>query len=206
MGQSPTGRGRSRRGQAGVGTLILLIALLLIAAVAAGVFLEVSQVFQSQSSDTGEDVRQQLTGKLSVVAATGQVDTVGGTTGVSRVRLIVTAGGNGQRLAVDESLLIWDGPDGSYQLTAAADPDNPASVGGAEFAYVAERDADGSAPIVNSRGDRFAVVVDPGSFGDSAVLEAGESATVTFVSSTGSRTVVRLSVPTSLSGRDSVVL
>lgn len=206
MDLSTTGRGRSRRAQAGVGTLILLIALLLIAAVAAGVFFEVSQTFQGQSSETGEDVRQQLTGELSVVAATGDVTTVRGTTGVSRVRLIVTAGGSGQRLAVDESLLIWAGPDGTYRLTAAADPDDPASIDGEQFAYTVARDEDGSAPIVNSRGDRIAVVVDPGSFGDSAVLAAGESVSVTIVSTTGSRTVVRLSVPTTLSDGDSVTL
>lgn len=206
MDLSTTGRDRSRRAQAGVGTLILLIALLLVAAVAAGVFLEVSQVFQSQSSETGEDVRQRLTGQLSVVAATGDVNTVGGTTGVSRVRIIVTAGGAGQRLAVDESLLVWAGPDGTYQLTVAADADNPSSIDGAEFAYTVARDEDGSAPVVNSQDDRIGVVVDPGSFGDNAVLAAGESATVTLVSTTGSRTVVRLSVPTTLSGRDSVAL
>ncbi|MEZ3144874.1 archaellin/type IV pilin N-terminal domain-containing protein [Halobaculum sp. MBLA0143] len=206
MDPSTTGRGRSGRAQAGVGTLILLVALLLIAAVAAGVFLEVSQVFQSQSSETGEDVRQQLTGELSVVAATGDVTTVGGTTGVSRVRLIVTAGGSGQRLAVDESLLVWAGPDGTYQLTAADDADNPATIDGEQFAYTAVRDEDDSAPIVNSRADRIALVVDPGTFGGSAVLEAGESVTVTIVSTTGSRTVVRLSVPTSISDGESVAL
>jgi len=195
-----------RRAQAGVGTLILLIALLLIAAVAAGVFLNVSQVFRGQSEETGEAVREQLTGEVSVVATTGNVATVDGTTGVDRVRFIVTAGGSGQRLAIDDTLVVWAGPDGSYQLTAAADPDNPASIDGSEFAYVPERDTDDSAPIVDSRSDRVAVVVSVGSFGTDAVVEPGDAVSATFVTPDGSQTVVRISVPQSLSGRDSVVL
>jgi len=209
MGDTTQGgqsRSERRRAQAGVGTLILLVALLLLAAIAAGVFLNVSQVFQGQSEETGEAVREQLTGEVSVVATTGNVTTVDGTTGVDRVRFIITVGGSGQRLAIDETLVVWAGPDGSYQLTAAADPDNPASIDGSEFAYVVEQDNDGSAPIVNARSDRIAVVVRVGSFGTDAVVEPGDAVSVTFVTPDGSQTVVRISVPQSVSGRDSVVL
>jgi len=199
-------RAERRRAQAGVGTLILLVALLLIAAIAAGVFLNVSQVFQGQSEETGEAVRERFTGELSVVATTGNVTTVDGTTGVDRVRFIVTTGGSGQRVAIDETLVVWAGPDGSYQLTAAADPDDPASIDGSEFAYVVEQDNDGSAPILNARSDRIAVVVRVGSFGTDAVVEPGDAVSVTFVTPDGSQTVVRISVPQSVSGRDSVVL
>lgn len=185
---------------------MLLVALLLLAAIAAGVFLNVSQVFQGQSEETGEAVREQLTGEVSVVATTGNVTTVDDTTGVDRVRFIITVGGSGQRLAIDETLVVWAGPDGSYQLTAAADPDNPASIDGSEFAYVVEQDNDGSAPIVNARSDRIAVVVRVGSFGTDAVVEPGDAVSVTFVTPDGSQTVVRISVPQSVSGRDSVVL
>ena len=208
MGHTTRGeqrRAEHRRAQAGVGTLILLIALLLLAAIAAGVFLNISQVFQGQSEETGEAVREQLTGEVSVVATTGNV-TSDGTTGVDRVRFIVTVDGSGQRLAIDETLVVWAGPDGSYQLTAAADPDNPASIDGSEFAYVVEQDSDDSAPIVNSRSDRIAVVVSVGSFGTDAVVEPGDAVSVTFVTQDGSQTVVRISVPQSVSGRDSVVL
>ena len=209
MGDTTQGgqsRSERRRAQAGVGTLILLVALLLLAAIAAGVFLNVSQVFQGQSEETGEAVREQLTGEVSVVATTGNVTTVDGTTGVDRVRFIITVGGSGQRLAIDETLVVWAGPDGSYQLTAAADPDNPASIDGSEFAYVVEQDNDGSAPILNARSDRIAVVVRVGSFGTDAVVEPGDAVSVTFVTPDGSQTVVRISVPQSVSGRDSVVL
>ncbi len=209
MGDTTRGgqsRSERRRAQAGVGTLILLIALLLIAAIAAGVFLNVSQVFQGQSEETSEAVREQLTGEVSVVATTGNVTTVDGTTGVDRVRFILTVGGSGQRLAIDETLVVWAGPDGSYQLTVAADRDNPASIDGSEFAYVVEQDNDGSAPIVNARSDRIAVVVRVGSFGTDAVVEPGDAVSVTFVTPDGSQTVARISVPQSVSGRDSVVL
>ncbi|ERH12997.1 MAG: archaeal flagellin [halophilic archaeon J07HB67] len=207
MGHTTPGeRGERRRAQAGVGTLILLIALLLIAAIAAGVFLNVSQVFQGQSEETGEAVRERLTGEVSVVATTGNVTTVDGTTGVDRVRFILTTGGAGQRIAIDETLVVWAGPDGSYQLTAAADPDDPASIDGSEFAYVVERDGDGSAPILNARSDRVAVVVSVGSFGTDAVVEPGDAVSVTFVTPDGSQTVARIAVPQSVPGRDSVVL
>lgn len=196
---------RSRRAQSGIGTLIVLIALLLIAALAAGVFLNVSQVFQSESAETGEEVRGRVTGAVSVVATVGNVTTVNGTTGVDRVRFIVTTASASQRIQLRDLLVVWAGPDGSYQLTAASDFDNVGALDGEEFAYVVERDGDDSAPLLNSRDDRVAVVVNVSTFGEDRLLPAGDDASATFVTGSGSRTVVDFTVPTTAEG-DSTVL
>jgi flagellin-like protein len=62
----------SGRGQVGIGTLIIFIALVLVAAVAAGVLVNTSGELQSRASDTGSDAQAQVSNQIDVVSATGE--------------------------------------------------------------------------------------------------------------------------------------
>jgi flagellin-like protein len=60
------------RGQVGIGTLIIFIALVLVAAVAAGVLVNTAGELQSRASDTGDDAQAQVSNQIDVVSATGE--------------------------------------------------------------------------------------------------------------------------------------
>jgi flagellin-like protein len=60
------------RGQVGIGTLIVFIALVLVAAVAAGVLINTAGELQSRASDTGDDAQAQVSNQIDVVSATGE--------------------------------------------------------------------------------------------------------------------------------------
>ncbi|MDS0259996.1 flagellin [Haloarcula sp. S1CR25-12] len=198
------------RGQVGIGTLIVFIAMVLVAAIAAGVLINTAGFLQSSSQATGEGASDATSNRLQVVSATG-TDLDDNSVGV--VSLIVKRGPGAGNVDLATTTIQWVGPTGSfYQLAADQTSGNPDG----RFTVSTVQDEDGSNPVLNDQQDRLKIQLELGegdgenilSGGDSfgSELGEGETATIRITTASGASTSQRIIVPKTISGTSAVQL
>ncbi|WP_135305742.1 archaellin/type IV pilin N-terminal domain-containing protein [Haloarcula amylovorans] len=197
------------RGQVGIGTLIVFIAMVLVAAIAAGVLINTAGFLQNSAEATGQESSDSTTNRVQVVSATGS-HFQDGEVGV--VSLTIKKAPGSGNVDLGQATVQWVGPSGSYyQLAesgASGDPDG-------RFGVSTVQDDDRSLPVLDSTEDRFTITLDLGDddagvvtggneFGEE--LAEGETATVRITTTSGATTVERIVVPKTLSGGSAVAV
>jgi len=207
------------RGQVGIETLIIFIAMILVAAVAAGVLINTAGFLQNKASSTSQDSEDQVSNQVIVISATGNVDATNSPNVVNETELTVMKSPGADEIDLGAATVEWVGPNGTTTLvynesTSEAWLNN--TDGTVKFGVSAIKDDGNSHPVLTSKEDRFTLTINhTGADGiddtnsltpDETVLtplEGGEEVTLRLVTQSGSQYVYILDVPESLSAKDS---
>jgi len=203
---------RDARGQVGIGTLIVFIAMVLVAAIAAGVLINTAGFLQSKGEATGQESTSQVTNRLEVTGATGSHITNAEKIGV--VNVTVTQAPGAENINLENVTAQWVGPSGTYSVI-----EENASSPGAEgrFLTTAFKDSDGSSPVVNSPDDRIIMTFDigtgSGELGATGNTETfaeklggGETVELQLSTQAGGEVTTTLVVPESVDGKEAINL
>ncbi|WP_266077811.1 archaellin/type IV pilin N-terminal domain-containing protein [Haladaptatus caseinilyticus] len=167
------------RGQVGIGTLIVFIAMVLVAAIAAGVLINTAGFLQSKSEQTGQDSSAQVSNRVQVVSGFGNVTN---NERVDYINLTVMRGSGSDDINLSTATIEWIGPNKATTLVSGNMSEVDATFNGSggagtstQFNVSDIKDQDNSVPVLNSQDDRFTISMNAGAIGGSNL---GEGETV----------------------------
>jgi flagellin FlaB len=189
----PFDRAEADRGQVGIETLIIFIAMILVAAVAAGVLINTAGFLQNKASSTSQDSQEQVSNQVIVVSAIGTVD---GDT-VNRTNLTVMMSPGADEIDLAAATIEYIGPDGHDTLTHNGTNLSSASAG--NFSTVSINGDDDE--VLTTKEERIVVMVKMDVGGAQQALQEGEEATYRIVTQSGSQYTYIANVPESLTSK-----
>ena len=192
------GADERRRAQLGVETLVVFIAMVLVAATAAALLVQTAGLLQNQSHATSEDSEDQIANRLLLISAVGTINETGDRRLVETINVTVMVGPGADDVDLAKASVDYLGPDTHETRTYAATPTSP-DPAAAEFGIHPVADPDGSAPVLTTRQDRLVIEVP---LEADEQLTAGDRARIKVVTESGSSQVHVVAVPQTLSQFD----
>ena len=205
--------GDDDRGQVGIGTLIVFIAMVLVAAIAAGVLINTAGFLQSQAEATGQESTDLVSERIDVTSSVGIVGNAS-TGDLSEIRIGVSGAPGADQIDLSESTIQAVGPNGQENLvfnnTAQDDAQLNATAGddatNVQEGAFAVQDSSGSfvtaSGAVLNEDESFTVIVNPetspfgtGTVGSGNAFGESDSSSLEIVSPSSATTQVELNAP-----------
>lgn len=188
------------RGQVGIGTLIVFIALVLVAAIAAGVLINTAGFLQSQAESTGQQSTDQVANNIQIDSVIG-IDPQDGDASdeVDQLQVRISRGPGSDPVNLDNAVLEYIGT-GSVRTTIDSLTNDPEDVSG---------NTQNPAVLDDSTGDVIVTInlaSDSGTEDVGEILTAGDSAELRITTNDGSVTTAQLDVPNPITSNDPVRL
>ncbi|POG54657.1 flagellin A1 [Haloferax marisrubri] len=198
------------RGQVGIGTLIVFIAMVLVAAIAAGVLVNTAGFLQATAEDAGQQSVNKVTNRVDVVNAHGLVNQSGEERTVDQIFLTVRLAAGSGSVSLEDTTVKYLSETTARTLTyndtnAANDQADPANLTtGNNFTAGVLEDSDGSFEVLNEQSDRAEIVINTSTVEGSSAngTATGQTVKLDITSRNGGTTQVILTMPQQLAGKD----
>jgi flagellin FlaB len=116
---------RDDRAEVGVGTLIVFIAMVLVAAVAAAVLINTSGTLQERAQATGKEATQEVSSNLKVASIYGERNSTGSADHLEIIKVYVELSAGAKPMDLTELIIRYsDGANAPVNLVHAAAPGN----------------------------------------------------------------------------------
>jgi flagellin FlaB len=201
-------RKMEEEGEMGVGTLLIFIAMILVAAVAAGVLVQTAYKLQQQAEATGDEALQDVATGFKVLAVWGTTDSSGVIDQVY-LKIALTAGSPGINLNSTKIEIVQTiGGSTSSEITLDAAAAYLGIAGTTVFGMEELRDM---APVTDAgmmtSGDVFEIHLDlNATSGISMALDPQEQISVLLMPKHGVPTYIEITAPSTLEASSVVVL
>ncbi|WP_158056370.1 archaellin/type IV pilin N-terminal domain-containing protein [Halorussus halophilus] len=199
------------RGQVGIGTLIVFIAMVLVAAIAAGVLINTAGFLQTKSEQTGQESSAQVSNRVQVVSGFGNV----ANEEVNYINLTVMRGSGSDDINLSSATIEWLGPNEAKTLVSGSEDDmNAYNLGGnsksnpgetANFTVKSIKDPDDSVPVLDEQDDRFKISLNSTAISGQRLSE-GQTVELKLTTQYGAVTIYRANIPQSLSQESAVTV
>ncbi|CQR50307.1 MULTISPECIES: flagellin A1 [Haloferax] len=198
------------RGQVGIGTLIVFIAMVLVAAIAAGVLVNTAGFLQATAEDAGQQSVNKVTNRVDVVNAHGLVNQTGEERTVDQVFLTVRLAAGSGSVSLEDTTVKYLSETTARTLTYndtndANDQGDAANLTtGDNFTAGVLEDGDGSFEVLNEQSDRAEIIINTSTVEGAAAngTATGQTVKLDITSRNGGTTQVILTMPQQLAGKD----
>ena len=180
------------RGQVGIGTLIVFIAMVLVAAIAAGVLINTAGFLQTQAEATGEDSTQQVSDRLQVVSQSGYLsDPANGT--VDHLTFVLARSPGADNIDLNTVSVEMTGTSGQETFDLSSNVTNVTIFTGGEDNVLTDASdrAEVTIALTGNNGVNAA-----GNLGYG--LEEGDALTVTFTTQSGATMTTEIRIPSTV--------
>ncbi len=168
----------------GIGTLIIFIAMVLVAAVAAAVLIQTSGVLQQKAQQTGKEATSEVSSNMKIVSVVATADAVNERATALDLLLEVSAGGNPIDMGASKLKVKYIDDDYANFVT---------------FTYSEDRTLDGDANVL-SPGDLGRLAIDLTTQAQN--LSARKTATVQVMPEVGTMVIKQVTAPSTFGGNN----
>ena len=182
------------RGQVGIGTVIVFIAMAMTAAIAAGVLINVSGLLEAEADATAEDSSNRVSDRLLILSVTCRVSE---NESIDVYNFTLSRGPGSGNLHIENV---------SFEIIDSESVDTYVVGNGSDDAVREVRvlTAQSDDLVMTEKGDRYILSINAGD--RDGELRPGESAMVTLTTASGASTRVEISAPESMVSRSEAKL
>ena len=204
------------RGQVGIGTLIVFIAMVLVAAIAAGVLVNTAGFLQATAEDAGQESVDKVTNRLDVVSQHGVVNDFSSEKGVDSLNLTVRLAAGSGAVSLEDTTIKYvsdtsaknlvyknTGTSGELGFVNKSGGDSTGLNDTEYTAFALDDSSNASYPVLNGQADRFEIVINASVVEENTQgLGTGDSVELEITSRSGGSTQVILTMPQQLAGQE----
>jgi len=171
---------KDKKGLVGIGTLIIFIAMVIVAAVAAGVLINTSQSLQEQARATGEETIRSVSSGVEVNAVKAQTND---NAKMTTFQTVISTYPGSDGINLDETVIQITTKNAMVHVTSE------------NFTVDKIENVSKTSNELLGPGDTTQITLDNSSIGADIVLERGDEASITFIPPEGFDTYYGINVP-----------